>query len=403
MILSYCTNVHPAEDLAGLLEQLDMYAGAIRERLGVPVLGVGLWLPAPVATELARDADARARLAERLVANGLVVRTLNAFPYRGFHADVVKKAVYRPRWGEPARTAFTLECAEVLADLLPAGGSGSLSTVPLGWREGWTDADDRAATAELGRVGASLADLYARTGRRVRLAIEPEPGCVLDTIADVVAWLAPRVERGEIDPAYVGVCVDTCHLAVSYADPAAEIAAIHAAGLSVVKIQASAAPEVPDPADPRQRELIGRFVEPRYLHQTRELAADRSVLAVDDLDVALRELPGTGPWRVHFHIPIHADPAPPLRSTRDTITAVLAALAGHPDAATADVEVETYTWGVLPAEAAQVDPITGIGAELGWLAHAVASAWGVEPLAPRTEESHESHRVNPSRIKQGRT
>ncbi|WP_432560512.1 metabolite traffic protein EboE [Granulicoccus sp. GXG6511] len=362
--IGYCTNVHPAEDLAGLLDQLDVHAGPIRQRLGVPLLDVGLWLPAPVAAELATHAGARDRLRERLAANGLTVRTLNAFPHAGFHADVVKRAVYLPRWGDPERTEFTMHCAEVLADLLPTDGVGSISTVPLGWREGWGPAEDAAAERELARVGAFLAELYARSGRRVRLAIEPEPGCALDTVADVVAWLRPRVGSGTLDPAYIGICLDTCHLAVSFADPATEIRGVHAAGLAVVKVQASAAPEVPDPSDPRQRELIGRFVEPRYLHQTRELAPDGTVLAVDDLDLALAELPGNGPWRVHFHIPVHADPAPPLRSTRDTIVTCLRELAG---AGAYDLEVETYTWAVLPPDTAGVDLVTGITEELRWL------------------------------------
>lgn len=365
-VLGYCTNVHPAEDLPGLLEQLDVYAGPIRRRLGVPELGVGLWLPAPVAVELASDPAARSLLQERLAANGLTVRTLNAFPFAGFHDDVVKRAVYLPRWGDPARSAFTRDCAEVLAHLLPEDGTGSISTVPLGWREGWGAAEDESAERELSVMGAFLHDLYARSGRRVRLAIEPEPGCVLDNLADVVAWLRPRVESGALDPAYIGICLDTCHLAVSFADPATEIAAVRAAGLSVVKVQASAAVEVPDPRDQHQRELIGRFVEPRYLHQTRELTADGTVLAVDDLDLALAGLPGDGPWRVHFHIPIHADPAPPLRSTRDVIAECLGALEGACDGLY-DIEVETYTWAVLPPETAGVDLITGITEELRWL------------------------------------
>lgn len=374
-LVSYCTNVHPAEDLPGLLAQLDAYAGPIRDRLGVRTLGVGLWLPAALAAQLARDAGARERLTRRLAAHDLAVRTLNAFPYRGFHDAVVKRAVYRPAWGEAARTAYTLDCAEVLATLLPEGGVGSISTVPLGWRKGWGPRSDRAAARELARVSQALADLHARTGRRVRLAIEPEPGCVLDTIGDVVAWLHPLTRAGRVDPAYVGLCVDTCHLAVSFAEPAAEIARIHAAGLHVVKVQASAAPEVPDPCDPAQRALIGRFVEPRYLHQTRERGPDGTVVAVDDLDAALATLPGAGPWRVHFHIPVHADPAPPLRSTRAVIPAVFAALAGHPDAATADVEVETYTWSVLPAGAtAETDLTDGIAAEIGWVTDALERA-----------------------------
>lgn len=373
-LLSYCTNVHPAEDLGGVCDQLDRYAGAIRRQLGWTELGVGLWLPAPLAAELAADAGSRKILAERLTANGLTVRTLNAFPYAGFHAEVVKQAVYRPRWGDPARTRYTLDCAEVLADLLPAGADGSLSTLPLGWREGWTEAEDESATLALAEVCAGLRTLHERTGHQIRVAIEPEPGCVLDNIADVVAWLGPRVAAGVLDPAYLGVCVDTCHLAVSYADPTAEIAAIHGAGLAVVKIQASAAPEVPNPSNDEQRAAIARFIEPRYLHQTRERTADGSVIGADDLDEALASLPAAGPWRVHFHIPIHAVPAEPLRSTRDSIPQILTAVAAVGDLASVDIEVETYTWAVLPPETAGVDLVTGITEELRWLSDAVRDA-----------------------------
>lgn len=374
-LISYCTNVHPAEDLAGVCEQLDRYAGPIRQRLGVDELGVGLWLPAPLAAELAANAYGRDRLADRLTSNGLTVRTLNAFPYAGFHAEVVKKAVYRPRWGDPARSEYTVHCAEVLGALLAEGAAGSLSTLPLGWREDWSRADDEAATAALAEVCASLRTLHESTGRRIRLAIEPEPGCALDTIADVVDWLGPRVQAGALDPDYLGVCVDTCHLAVSYADPAAEIEAIRAAGLQVVKIQASAAPEVPDPADPAHRAAIAQFVESRYLHQTRERASDGIVLGADDLDEALTLLPAAGPWRVHFHIPIHTEPAPPLRSTRASIVETLRALAGQSGTADIDVEVETYTWGVLPPETAGVDLVTGITEEMRWLTAAVRKEW----------------------------
>ena len=136
MELSYCTNVHPAEDLEGVLEQLDAFAGPVRERAGLDRLGVGLWLPAELALRLASSEADRERLRERLDANGLELRTINAFPYSAFHADVVKLDVYRPDWTDPRRAAFTLDCARVLAELLPAGASPAL---------GWSSAALRAS------------------------------------------------------------------------------------------------------------------------------------------------------------------------------------------------------------------------------------------------------------------
>ncbi len=364
MDLSYCTNVHPAEDLDGVLAQLDAYAGPARRAAGLERLGVGLWLPADLARRLAADPEARDRLRAGLETNGLEVRTVNAFPYAAFHADVVKLDVYRPDWTDTRRADYTLDCAAVLADLLPPGASGSISTLPLGWRTPWTEDDDARATAALRRVSIGLRDLRARTGRTVRLAIEPEPGCVLDTVADVVGWLEPRLDDEGIDREFVGLCLDTCHLAVSFAAPAETVRLVEAAGIRIVKVQASAALHVPDPVDPASRAAVAAFVEPRYLHQTRELGADGGVEAVDDLPDALDDLPASGPWRVHFHVPLHLAPTPPLQSTTDALREAVTAVRATTHGDEAHLDIETYTWSVLPGG---VDDLAaGIAAEVRW-------------------------------------
>jgi sugar phosphate isomerase/epimerase len=372
VLLSYCTNVHPAEDLDGVLDQLARYAAPVREAAGLGVLGVGLWLPATLAHRLVESAADRDRLRAALAAHRLQVHTLNAFPYGGFHAEVVKLDVYTPTWADPERLAYTLECAEVLADLLPEGVDGSISTLPLAWREPWTDADDAAATRAFAELSAGLREIERRTGRVVRIAVEPEPGCVLDTVEDVVAWLSARTapdrpDDARIDPAHVGVCLDTCHLAVSFADPAGAVRRIADAGLRVVKVQASAALHVPDPSDPAARDAVGRFAEKRYIHQVRERAADGDVLAADDLPDALGgALPGAGPWRVHFHVPLHHEPQAPLGATSDVLRAAVAAVREAPHGDDAHLDVETYTWSVLPEGAATDSLVAGIAAELRW-------------------------------------
>ncbi|PPF27851.1 xylose isomerase [Rathayibacter sp. AY1G1] len=375
MHLSYCTNVHPAEDLAGVVRQLDVYAGPARVAAGLALVGVGLWIPRDLAARLVASAEDRAVLRAALQRNGLEVRTLNAFPYAAFHAEVVKLDVYRPDWTTPERLQYTIDCARILADLLPAGADGSISTLPLGWREGWGREQDEAACRNLARLVEELRDLRRSTGHAIRLAIEPEPGCILDTVDDVVDWLHPRI--GVVDPAYVGVCLDTCHLAVSFADPASAVRRIRDAGLRVVKVQASAALHLEDPSG---RAALTPFVEKRYLHQTRENGID-GVLRVDDLPEALDTLPGTGPWRVHFHVPLHHRPEAPLSAT----TAVLAEAVSAVDAAwpydEIHLDVETYTWSVLAD--APSDLSTGIGAELAWAAaHLLTPASREALLAP---------------------
>ncbi|MCI2416913.1 metabolite traffic protein EboE [Saccharopolyspora sp. K220] len=350
-MLSYCTNVHPAEDLAGVCAQLARYAAPARVELGVDTLGVGLWLAADLAEQLATDHAALRRLRSELDAHGLAAVTLNAFPYRGFHDPVVKHRVYEPRWTEPDRLRYTLHCAEVLAELLPEGGRGSISTLPLGWREPWSAHDEAAARRHLDEAAAQLRTLAGRTGRRIRLAIEPEPGCLLDNVADALGWLPG------CDTDHIGLCLDTCHLAVSFADPTATVRAIADSGIDIVKVQASAALHVDDPVAARAE--LARYAEPRYLHQVRERAAD-GIRSADDLPQAFDQLPGTGPWRVHFHVPVHWAADSALRPTTDVLRDVVAALLDPRP----DIEVETYTWNVLPEQ--PDDLADGIAAELAF-------------------------------------
>ncbi|TQJ30792.1 metabolite traffic protein EboE [Microbacterium sp. SLBN-146] len=389
MELSYCTNVHPAEDLEGIIAQLDLHAGPIRRAAGLDTLGVGLWIPAETAAQLATDADARERLRAALDRNGLTFRTINAFPYRGFHDDVVKLAVYRPDWTTAERLRYTMDCATLLAYLLPEGGQGgeggdgSISTLPLGWRTEWDAAADAAAEAQLARLVAHLLELRARTGRVIRVGIEPEPGCILDDVADVAAWLGARPHL--VADGLLGLCLDTCHLAVSFADPGEAVGIATASGVRIVKVQASVALELPDPSLPGAADALAPFAEARYVHQVRARghASDARTWAADDLgDVLAPDAawPTDRPWRVHVHIPLHATPAPPLRATTEVLLAAVSAVLDAPHGDEAHLDVETYTWTVLPASLRPPTLVEGIAAELSWardhLAHALESRVG---------------------------
>ncbi|GAB3963331.1 metabolite traffic protein EboE [Actinoallomurus acanthiterrae] len=357
--LSYCTNVHQAEDLDGILAQLDRFAGPVRERLDVPVLGLGLWLAADVARALAADLGATRRLGTELRVRGLEVVTLNAFPYRGFQDPVVKERVYHPDWTTPERLRYTLDAATVLAHLLPADVTeGSVSTLPLAWHDPWDPGRAARARGHLTDLATGLAALSAATGRVVRVGLEPEPGCVLTTVQDAATGL------GFLDTERVGVCVDVCHLAVGFEDPRAALAGLEAAGLPIVKVQASCAMQARDPADPATLRALADHQEPRFLHQTGE----RGGGSTDDLDQALGGLlPGRAPWRVHYHLPLHTRPRPPLESTSDVLDSALDALFGGPAARTRHLEVETYTWHVLPdPPSSDAELVTGLAAELAW-------------------------------------
>jgi len=389
--LAYCSNVHAAEDLEGVVAQLARYAEPVREELGSELLGIGLWLARDAVARLERDPDAVATLAAELRGRGLETVTLNAFPYQGFHRDVVKKDVYAPDWADEERLRYTLACARVLAGLLPPDAQrGSVSTLPLAWREPWpADRADRARRS-LDRLSAGLHALHRETGRRIRVAFEPEPGCVVEDTVQAAR------EFGGLDPDTLGVCLDLCHLAVQFEDPAAALPRLAAAGAAVVKVQVSAALKADRPADPAAREALARFAEPRFLHQTRAARDGRgdcgggAVCAVDDLPDALAGgLPDDRPWRVHFHSPLHAAPAPPLRATTAVLDDALSGLLGGAAARCDHFEVETYTWSVLPeAQRPNGDRglIVGLAAELGWARRRLL-ALGLTPATALSKEA----------------
>lgn len=356
--LGYCTNVHPGEDLPEIMAQLDSYAVAVRRLLPADRLGVGLWLAAPVATQLAADPAGVARLRRELAARGLEVVTLNGFPYQSFHAPVVKHAVYRPDWLTPARLDYTVNLARILAGLLPDDAArGSVSTLPLAWRTPpWTGEQSAAARRRLDELAGQLSSLRAETGRLVRVGFEPEPGCLLESAAQTAAGLSG------VDTEYLGVCLDLAHLACAWEEPAATVDRLAAAGLPVVKVQVSAALAADQPAEPGTAAALRGYAEPRFLHQVRSASGE----SADDLTEALDAgLPG--PWRVHYHVPLHAAPQPPLAATVDLLRAALAVLAGGASARCDHFDVETYTWSVLPLAQRPVSPAqlaASIAAEL---------------------------------------
>ena len=383
--LTYCGNVHPAPDLAAV-------AAALREHT-VPVaaaaraagraFGLGSWWPAPLAAQLADDPAALAQLRSLLYELDLPLWTLNVFPHGGFHDDVVKTAVYRPDWAHEDRLAYTRQCAEIGASLVPAGSELPLSTLPLGYRgPGDAPADLRVMARNLARCASAFAAIEQRTGVCCVLALEPEPDCLLETAAATAAFL----ERWLFDEGawttvservlrrHLGVCVDLCHLAVVGEEPLHALADLRARGIAVPKIQVSACLELRHPS---ALDRLLAFAEPRYLHQTVSRSGAR---ALDLPDVARRRAefarPDAGVVRSHYHVPLFWDDAGPLGSTQREVARVLRALAAGPDPLPL-LEVETYTWSVLGDFAGQAPLHRHLQRELdqvaSWLAAPAAA------------------------------
>jgi len=356
--LSYCTNVHPGRSIAEVENGLDNFTVPIRAGYGDD-LAAGLWLAAPVIRELESTPGAVQRFAEGLAKRKLTCYTLNAFPYGDFHSARVKENVYLPDWTQPNRLDYTLACARVLAAFLPDGAEGSISTVPLGFKpfEHPADFADRCAD-QLIELARGLDRLHAQTGRLVRLAIEPEPFCVIETTDETLQFFARLHQRaadaGALDAmqTHLGACYDVCHQAVEFEDVAASIRSLTAAGIRINKVHITCAIELDRPsANAEARQVLARYVEPRYLHQTFAKTAAGTLVRQVDLDQSLTTAPpldfrDASMWRVHFHVPVDAEHLGPLGTTRGELKKALAVIpeldyAPH-------LEVETYTWEVLP-------------------------------------------------------
>lgn len=380
-MLGYCLNVHPTQTLAEVAAALRGPVRVVKARVSPDApFPVGLRLSA----EAAADPVAAAALLGRIFAEeGYLAYTMNGFPYGPFHGTPVKEAVYEPDWTTPERRRYTADLAAVMAALVPEGEIATISTVPGGFAP---KAQGRAAEIADGllHMVADLVALERATGRTVALALEPEPWCLLDTTADAIAFfrdhlftdaaaarlaasadLSVAAARDAL-PRHLGLCLDVCHMAVAYEAPVPTLRALAGAGVPIHKLQLSAALRV-ERLDDAARTRLAAFRDAIYLHQVVVRAADGTMRRFLDLPEALaaRDLDPAGEWRVHFHLPVFAAPIPPLGSTRDVLERVLALHRDRPIAR--HLEVETYTWDVLPAEFRQHDVADGIAKEIAWV------------------------------------
>ncbi|RYZ04978.1 MAG: hypothetical protein EOO73_21530 [Myxococcales bacterium] len=388
--LTYCTNVHAGESLAEVRALVREHVTAVK-RLVAPSIpfGVGLRLAAAAAEELQQPqalAEFRAELADL----GLYCFTLNGFPYGAFHATRVKESVYEPDWLSPARARYTRHLASTLAELLPQGVSGSISTVPGCFKPNAAAPEaERAMAFALIDMVAVLSDIARSKGRHIALALEPEPECFLETTDEAVrffeqqllgrAALSRLAEAADLEPSqaesvlrrHIGVCLDTCHASVEFESPLAAYRKLGAAGIAVPKVQLSAGLRIPS-ATPEALSRLHAFADGVYLHQT-VVKAGAELRRYLDLPDALAAPPEPGAeWRVHFHVPIFMRELGVFESTQSDLLPLLAELAQAPSCP--HLEVETYTWDVLPDEFRNVPIEQAIARELGFVLNALGSA-----------------------------
>ena len=384
--LGYSTLVHPGDTWDEMWASLTTYVPKVKARVapGKP-FGVSLRLSAASAQTLVDSAAERAKLKGFLADNGMYLYTVNAFPYGPFKGRTVKEQVYEPDWRTDQRSRYTMNVANVLAEVAPHGVTPSIQSAPLGFKPRVSGPEVVAQfTHQVLKVVAHLVEVERRTGNTVALALEPEPHCFLETTDETVAYFRDHLYAGPsaetlakatglpISEAHsalrrhLGVVFDICHQAVEFEDIAASLQKLVDAGIPIFKLQEAAALRMPVVTQ-QTVDTLARYADTIYLTQTVEKKDGRMqrFLNLEDAFAAWRADPGPREWRTHFHVPVFLDDLGPFKTTRFAIEDALRFHKAKP--LSRHLEIETYTWDVLPDELKTGDIVDYVTREIEWV------------------------------------
>ncbi|HVU28501.1 MAG TPA: metabolite traffic protein EboE [Verrucomicrobiae bacterium] len=372
--LAYCTNVHRGETWAETFDSLEKYTLAVREKVCPrDEFAIGLRLSNCAASELS---DAKTLLAFQrwLEKNGCYIFTFNGFPFGKFHGARVKENVYLPDWTSPERLNYTNLLFDLLAELLPAGMEGSVSTLPGSFKEFISTREQEIETRKnLFRCVEHISRVSEKSKKPLHLGLEPEPLGYFENSAETISFFGQMRYEYKNDSRlteFLGVNYDCCHFAIEFEEPQNAIAAFQNAGIKISKIHLSSALKCQPTIEAREK--LKQFADDVYLHQVVARDENGKLKIFRDLPDALAassklkiqdsKLPE---WRIHFHVPLHAPAAPPLANTNDHLPSALDWLAKNPTLCP-HLEMETYTWEVLPPELRTRSVVDQIAAEYDW-------------------------------------
>ncbi len=372
--LSYCTNIHSGEKWEDHFAEIRNHFPGIKLKLSPDKpMGIGLRLSNIASVDLIKG-ERLDEFKQWLNVNDAYVFTMNGFPYGSFHDTRVKDQVHAPDWTTNDRVGYTLRLFQILKDIIPENSEGSISTSPLSYRH-WFKKEDalksarELATNKMVLVAESLVEIHQSQGKMLHLDIEPEPDGMLETGEEFIHWFkndllthgAKKIaakfgvsisEGEELLKAHIRLCYDVCHFAIGYEPHQDIIEKVLESGIKIGKLQISAALKSSINKDFSSRENIkenfSNYNEPTYLHQVVAKKNDGELLRYPDLPEALSDFDNAevNEWRAHFHVPIFEEDFGVLQSTQKDIQEVLRLqkemnFTNH-------LEVETYTWDVLP-------------------------------------------------------
>jgi hypothetical protein len=355
-LITYCTNIHPGETwdetFAALRAHIPIVKAAVSPSHAFPI---GLRLSSRAAAEL--TAIKNSAFMDWLDEQDCFIPTINGFPFGAFHRERIKERVYLPDWRSCERTDYTIHLADLLATWLPDSVTGSISTVPVGFRTVVGEGDYPEIRRQLESVLTHLHRIHDKQGKTIMLALEPEPGCLLETTAEVCGFFDAMGFHQSLKK-HLAVCYDCCHQAVEFEEPAESLNRLAAAGIPIAKVQVSTGVQI---KGGHAAELAG-FVESCYLHQVVVRRSNGVQFRYPDLPDALtcHEHLNGDEWRCHFHVPIFHSGM--TGTTGCFLNEFLPLLQKN-----ILLEVETYTWDVLPAELRCGTVTDSIIREIRWL------------------------------------
>jgi hypothetical protein len=370
--LAYCTNIHRGGDWPETFDALVKYTLPVRDRVarGKPY-AIGLRLSHQAAMQL-NDPTTFLDFQRWLEKENCYVFTINGFPYGTFHGGRVKELAYVPDWTTRERVDYTRLLFEIIAKLTPAGVEGSVSTVPGSFKPLITTQEQvKEMRRNLWQTVGHIAEISERTGKVLHLGLEPEPLCYLETSSETLEFFQQMEEDHPGDDRlkrFLGVNYDCCHLAVEYEQPEAAVGRFTSDGIRISKLHFSSAMKVRPTAD--TREALRSFVDPVYFHQVIARNANGTLTRYSDLDEALAQPGATGgereeEWRIHFHVPLHCESSSIFQTTSDHLLGVMDLLHKNPGLCS-HIEMETYTWEVLPPELKNRSVVDQLANEYAW-------------------------------------
>jgi sugar phosphate isomerase/epimerase len=358
--LSWCLNIYPGESWSETYNNVVRNAPEVKRILAANELsaahlesnglGLGMRISDLTAKEMPADISS---FKEKLNELGLYVYTVNAFPFGNFHIKPVKQKVYYPDWSSQERVDYTVNTAKILAQLVPDGTYGSISTVPVTYGKELPE----NSIKNLIKTAKELKRIEESTGKVIKLALEPEPDCYLERTDEAINFFnILRNENKELAERYLGICLDTCHMALQFEKPIDSLNRLIEAEVPIPKIQISSV--FTFDRDNFSNDIIRKYNEEVYLHQTL-VKNSQGVTQFSDLGDALAADPD-GEWRVHFHVPLYfTGDGQGIGSTSNLLDEAFMKRAFQ---VCDHLETETYTYDVLPG--AEIDVNESIAKEI---------------------------------------